>query len=79
VIWPKPKKLEECSRCLEVKPLLMPVPIAPGWPVIVWPLLCLSCRLNERSDECGTLGWDLEHHPSAETRAAYGEWLAADL
>jgi len=76
---PEPIKGSECMFCLEIKPLLMPVPMAPGWPVIVWPCLCLDCRVNARSDEWASLGWEMEHHPRRETRKAYAEWLEASL
>jgi hypothetical protein len=73
---PLPQKHGECLGCGKFA-LCMPVPVAPGWPIIVWMQLCLVCRLNERSDQYGTLGWEMEHSPRASTRAAYHEWLEA--
>jgi hypothetical protein len=57
----------------------MPVAIAPGFPVFVWPRLCLACRLNLRSDEYQMLASDLLHSPIESSRAAYPEWMAAEV
>ena len=78
---PKPKRHAECDHCHRDKPLLMPVGGAPGWPVIVWQLLCLDCRLNEShqpSRHWTPAEWMRFHH-RPEVRAAYDNWLAADF
>jgi hypothetical protein len=76
---PEPKKHAECSQCLEHAPLLMPVAIAPGFAVFTWPLLCLLCRLNVRSNDYEMLASDLLHSRHEESRAAYPEWMAAEI
>jgi hypothetical protein len=76
---PSPEFNKECPGCLQQKPLLMPVPVAPGWPIIMWELLCIECRLNVRSDEWGTLGWELKHSKNKKTRDSYSKWIAATL
>ena len=75
---PSPLKHAECESCLEDAPLLMPVGIAPGFPVIVWQRMCLSCRLSARSDQYAMLESDLLHSPNEQARAAHPRWLAAE-
>lgn len=79
---PRPIKQSECEQCLKVKPLLMPVSFIPGWPIVVWGLLCVDCRLNVRlskhSDNYCEPGemWQFSHRK--EQRDAYDEWLAVE-
>lgn len=75
----EPLKHAECEGCLELAPLLMPVAVAPGFAIFVWPRLCLVCRLNLRSDGYQMLETDLLHSPHADSRAAHAEWLAAEI
>lgn len=72
-------KHAECESCLEDAPLLMPVGTAPGFPVIVWQRMCLSCRLSARSDKHSVLESDLLHSRHESARAAHPRWLAASL
>lgn len=77
---PAPKKHSECDQCLRVKPLLMPVGGAPGWPIIVWQHLCLDCRVAEQMSKYSSDYWmpayHLEHSPDPAKRQTYQEWLA---
>ena len=75
----EPKKNAECEGCLEHAPLLMPVAVAPGMAIFVWQLLCLQCRLSTRSDENQMVASDLLHSPREQSRAAYPEWMAAEI
>jgi acetone carboxylase gamma subunit len=76
---PPPKKNAECNHCLQVKPLLMPVGMAPGWPLIVWEHLCLECRTSQQmsrfEDRHYTPAYHLEHSPDPHLRQVYQEWL----
>lgn len=74
---PQPKKDAECDGCCELKPLLMPVGGAPGWPVIIWEMLCLQCRLNspQRPSEYWKPGEWMQFNSDPEIRAQYDEWL----
>jgi len=76
---PKPKKNAECGRCLERKPLLIPVDFVPGWPIVIWEHLCFECRMqvqfSKHSDfycEPGSI-WKYSNNP--ESRAKYKKWL----
>lgn len=76
---PAPRKHSVCDGCDKRSELLMPCGFAPGAPVIVWQLLCLDCRMSERSDEWCMTADDLKHHRRPETRAIYPEWLQATV
>lgn len=43
---PQPKKHAECDHCHRVKPLLMPFGWIPGFPFVMWELLCWRCRCS---------------------------------
>jgi hypothetical protein len=75
---PEPLKHGECDGCLTFTGPLMPVGTAPGWPVIVWERLCLSCRLNMTRSKYAVMATDIQHSSRAETRSAYSDWLAAE-
>lgn len=79
---PPPKKHAACCQCRRVKPLLMPVGMAPGWPVIVWEHLCLECRTSQQCsrfwDRYYTPAYHLEHSPDQDLRQTYQEWLAKE-
>lgn len=77
---PKPKKHALCLKCFEVKPLLMPVGIIPGFPVVVWELLCLQCRMTARCERArnhrhGFYADAYKFSPRKDQRDAYDEWL----
>ena len=78
---PEPKKHSECEQCLEVKPLLMPVDCAPGFPMITWSLLCKDCRINSDQDTHPMVssGWSLKYSHHKYQREAYKEWLEVEF
>jgi len=76
---PEPIKHGTCECCDEYAPLLMPVGFAPGFPVIVWLRLCLSCRLSMTSDKYTLMASDIQHSVRASARDAYVDWLAATV
>ncbi len=80
---PPPKKNCECDQCLEVQPLLMPVGGAPGFPVIVWEHLCLTCRTSAQMSKHSNRYWmpayHLEHSHDPEKRQTYQKWLEASV
>jgi hypothetical protein len=79
---PQPQKHAECQECLRVMPLLMPVSFIPGWPCVIWELLCLGCRLNVRMSKHGTKygePGDVWKYSARKTqRDAYDEWLPSE-
>lgn len=80
---PSPKKNARCDGCQEVKPLLMPMGYAPGFPIIVWEHLCMECRTSQQMSRYSSSyympAYHLEHSACGVDRAAYQEWLAADF
>jgi hypothetical protein len=77
MIRAKPKKNAECEGCRTVKPLLMPIPYAPGWPYIVYGFYCFNCRLELRVDYDSRYMWlveDMIHSKRPEARSAFDEW-----
>jgi len=77
---PEPIKGGGCVGCGEEATLLMPVPFASlAGQFVIWPCLCLQCRLDLRSDKSVAMGWEMLHSPRKDTREAYGEWLEARL
>lgn len=79
---PQPKKHAECEQCLREKPLLMPVSWIPGWPMVVWSLLCLDCRTSSETSRhwsrYGCPGYRLEHSHDAAERETFQEWLKVE-
>lgn len=82
---PKPQSNAECQGCLKRKPLLMPVAIIPGWPVVAWLNLCLECRMNARYEKSqnhpaqhSTWGDAFKFSRLKKQRDAYDEWLLVE-
>jgi hypothetical protein len=74
---PAHKKKSRCSCCNKVKPLLIPIGYAPGWPYIVYSHYCFDCRLQLRVDYDSRYMWlveDMIHSKRPEARAAFDEW-----
>lgn len=83
---PKPQKHAECDQCEHIKPLLMPFGLIPGWPIVVWQMLCMDCRTTQQVsrhwDRYCVPAYHFEHprdpRRDAEMRATYQEWLASE-
>lgn len=80
---PEPKKNDFCLGCFKVKPLLMPVSLIPGWPIVVWEHRCLECRTgflwgSAEDDRYGVHGDTYKFSHLQKQRDAYDEWLMVE-
>lgn len=79
---PKPKKHDYCTMCDEHKPLLIPVSVIPGWPVVMWLYFCFDCRLqhyhNKRDAHFNYNGESWKYSAYKSRRKAYREWLITE-
>jgi len=77
---PRPKKRDVCDGCHNHAPLLMPVGIMPGWPIVVWEMLCLECRttmqVSRHWNRYYVPAYILEHSSRREDRERYAEYVA---
>lgn len=80
---PEPKKNALCHGCWHIKPLLMPVGIIPGWPVVIWHLWCVDCRIQKaryekaNCNQHGALAEAWKFSPHKSMRDGYDEFLLA--
>lgn len=79
---PDPKKHDYCDKCDRLMPLLMPVSFVPGWPIVVWEMLCIDCRLNVRLsrhfNSYGIPGDVMRFSHRKISRDAYDEWIQVE-
>jgi hypothetical protein len=79
---PQPKKHAECDQCLRDRPLLMPVAFIPGWPIVMWSMLCWQCRtsiqVSRHWDRYCIPGYIYENSHDPKLRATYLNWLELD-
>lgn len=79
---PQPRKHSECEHCLRDMPLLMPVALIPGWPIVVWVHLCIDCRLSlqmsKHRDRYCEPGEMWKFHQCESVRQTYDKWLLVE-
>jgi hypothetical protein len=80
---PPPRKNAVCDGCHENAPLLMPVGVMPGWPIVVWEMLCGECRtamrVSRHWDRHCVPAYILEHSSRREDRERYAEYVETTI